>query len=126
MTSSPHPDAPIILVRDLIFLSKINAAAETAGIAVKVVRDPAQLSTEAGQRLIVDLNLAGAIESAGAWLAAAAGRSAVGFVSHVDSEAISQAQRAGIRRILPRSRFVQMIPEHLQGEPSDESASAAG
>jgi hypothetical protein len=62
----------------------------------------------------VDLNQPGALEAAVAWKGAeSAGRDVVGFVSHVDAATIARARAAGIDRIMPRSRFVEALPELL-------------
>jgi hypothetical protein len=107
------------LIRDLMFSSRVLGAAKELGTAVKLVRDPAQLLAGAeaapGARLIVDLNLEGAIDAAAAWKSATGGTVA-GFVSHVDSETIRRARDAGIDRVMPRSQFVQVLPE-LLGPP---------
>ena len=61
-------DLPILcLVRDLLFYSKIRAAAESAGVVLKSVRDPGKLVDEAGAGLIVDLNQPQVLEAAGEW-----------------------------------------------------------
>jgi hypothetical protein len=113
---APMPDAPpapiIALVRDLIFASKISATAKAARIEMVLVRDPARLAGTQGRRLIVDLNLPGAIDAAAAWMDAAGGE-VVGFVSHVDTETISRARAAGIANVLARSRFVERLPSLL-------------
>jgi hypothetical protein len=104
----------IALVRDLMFVSRIGGAAKTAGVAIKLVRDPSALSAaEPGHRLIADLNLAGAIEAASRWKQAAPGREVVGFVSHVDTETIGRARAAGFDEVMARSRFVSVLPELL-------------
>ena len=102
----------LVLVRDLMFSSRISAAARAAGVAITALRDPAQVTGARGRRLIVDLNQAGALEAAAQWKNASAG-DVVGFVSHVDGETISRARAAGIDRIFPRSRFVESLPEIL-------------
>ena len=109
----------ILLIRDLMFMARVTGTAKELGVPVKVVRDPAKLAAEAapgeaGQsgRLIVDLNLDGAIEAAAAWKAAGGGAVA-GFVSHVDSDTIRRAREAGIDRVMPRSQFVQVLPDLL-------------
>jgi hypothetical protein len=102
----------LVLVRDLMFSSRISAAARAAGVAITALRDPAQVTGARGRRLIVDLNQAGALEAAAQWKNASAG-DVVGFVSHVDGETISRARAAGIDRIFPRSRFVEILPEIL-------------
>ena len=102
----------IALVRDLIFASRITATAAGTGVCVKLVRDPALLGTVAAKRLIVDLNLDGAVEAAQAWRRQVGGE-IVGFVSHTDTETIDRARAAGVDRVLARSRFVELLPELL-------------
>lgn len=113
-------DAPLpvlCLIRDLMFSSRVSSTAAQLGVPVKMLRDPARLGSESGERLIVDLNLPGAIEAAQAWKLAAHGqaRSAAGFVSHVDAETIHKARAAGIDRVMARSQFVQVLAELLRG-----------
>lgn len=106
-------DLPVlVLVRDLMFSSRISAAARAAGVAITALRDPVQISGARGRRLIVDLNQPGALEAAAEWKTASAG-DVVGFVSHVDGETIARARAAGIGRVLPRSRFVEILPDLL-------------
>ena len=135
----PQPPGPpvLALVRDLIFASKITATAKSAGVDVTLVRDPAQLADKMGRRLIVDLNLPGAIEAAAGWMRTTGGE-VVGFVSHVDAASIAQARAAGIPEVLARSRFVEVLPRLLASpaggepgvkphdEPSPETGRAAG
>jgi hypothetical protein len=106
-------DLPILaLVRDLIFSTKITTTARAAGIEVQIVRDPGKLAGQAGRLLLVDLNLAGAIEAAALWRTTG-NAPVVGFVSHVDAETAASARSAGIDRVMARSRFVEMLPELL-------------
>jgi len=110
-----HPDAPasvVVLVRDLMFSSRIVATARAADIPVKLLRDPAALAGAEGRLLIVDLNQSGAIDAAVAWKARSLG-TIVGFVSHVDADTIARAKAAGVDRVIPRSRFVEVLPELL-------------
>ena len=123
MTPPAGPLPILALVRDLLFASKITATAGSLGTCVQVVRDPAKLAGQAGNRLIVDLNLDGAIEAARAWKTATGGET-VGFVSHVDTATIDRARAAGVDRVLARSRFVEVLPQLLSGEtPEVERAS---
>src|SRR2546421_11946717 len=103
----------LVLVRDLMFASKISATAQAVGVPVKLIRDPNKLTGEEGERLIVDLNQPEALEAAVQWKAKSGAR-VVGFVSHVDRETIDRARSLGIDEILPRSQFVQRLPELLQ------------
>ena len=105
------PSLPVlVLVRDLMFVSKITGAAKAQGATVKVVRDPAKLAGESGRLLIVDLNQPGAIEAASTWVASSKAPS-VGFVSHVDADTARQAREAGIAKVMARSRFVESLEE---------------
>jgi len=112
----------LVLVRDLMFCSRITATATTANIPFKVIRDPAKLAGEIGDRLIVDLNQPQTIAAAGDWHRTT-GRPVIGFVSHVDVETISQAKAAGLDRILARSQFVQQLSA-LLNDRGDGSAAA--
>ena len=107
----------LLLIRDLMFMARVTGTARELGVPVKVVRDPTKLAAEAGPghgvRLIVDLNLEGAIEAAASWKGATGG-SVAGFVSHVDAETIRRARESGIDRVMPRSQFVQVLPELLK------------
>lgn len=103
----------LVLVRDLIFATKIIATAKDTGASVKTIRDPQKLAGETGRKLIVDLNLPGAIEAAGAWCKEV-GRPAIGFVSHTDTATISAARDAGIHLVMARSQFVRVLPELLK------------
>lgn len=112
-SGEPPASPPVLaLVRDLMFSSRIGAEARAQGAAIAIVRDPATLAGREGRLLIVDLNLDGALESAAEW-GKAAGRPVVGFVSHVDVPTIERARAAGLDRVLPRSRFVQVLPDLL-------------
>lgn len=99
-------DTPSIvaLVRDLLFSSKITAAARAKVVAVKIVRDPAKLAEQGGSRLIVDLNAEGHLEAAVAWKAKTDGE-VIGFVSHVAGDAIAEAKRLGIDRVMSNGGF---------------------
>ena len=109
-------DVTLVLVRDLMFSSKIGATARALNIPFKIVRDPAVLGEQPGRTLIVDLNQDDAIAAAGAW-GKAVGRPVVGFVSHTDVETIAAARQAGIGRVMARSQFVQVLPELLGPPP---------
>jgi len=103
----------LALVSDLMFSSRITAEAKAAGAQVQILRKPGQLEGAEGDLLLVDLNLAGATTAAAAWRQKTAHR-AVGFVSHIDSAAIAAAREAGLEEILPRSRFIQLLPQLLR------------
>jgi len=104
----------LVLVRDLMFSSKISATAKAGGIGIEMLRDPATLTDRTGDRLIVDLNQPGTLDAATIWKSAAQGRQVIGFVSHVDGETIAKARAAGIDRVMPRSQFVGSLETLLR------------
>ena len=103
----------LCMVRDLLFYSKIRAAADSAGIGLKCLRDPKKLAGETGSGLIVDLNQPDALRAAAEWRKGT-GQTVVGFVSHVDTETIETARQAGSDRILARSQFEKNLPDILR------------
>ena len=106
--------APVlVLVRDLLFASKIAATARTISIPIMTVRDPGQLGARPGRLVIVDLNQPGAMEAAVEWKRVTGGE-IIGFVSHVDEPTIERARASGFDRVLARSQFVQQLPELLR------------
>jgi hypothetical protein len=108
----------LVLVRDLIFASRIGAEAKARNVRVQMLRDPAALAGCSGDRLIVDLNQDGAIDAAANWKRRTDGE-IVGFVSHVDAPTAARARAANIDHVLARSAFVQRLPELLLGGPHD-------
>jgi hypothetical protein len=112
MSEATQPPV-IALVRDLMFSSRITATARAAGVVVLVVRDVQKLPGQAGRLLIADLNLDGAVPAAEQWKAQQQ-RPVFGFVSHVDAETIAAARQAGLDQVMPRSQFVQILPELLK------------
>src|SRR4051794_6370623 len=117
----PQPTI-LVLVRDLLFASKISGAAQAINVSIRLIRDADRLTSEDGDRLIVDLNQAGAMEAAIQWKNGREGRSVVGFVSHVDRETIDRARADGVDHVMPRSAFVQQLNQLLN--PGDENNSA--
>ena len=102
----------LVLVRDLMFSGRIGATARAMNIPVKMLRNAAALEGANGRRLVVDLNQPEALEAAVAWKGATGGE-VVGFVSHVDADTIARARAGGLDRVMPRSQFVNALPEVL-------------
>lgn len=111
----PISQPVVVLVRDLMFSGRIAAEARAAGVAMKMLRDPQKLAETPGDRLIVDLNLEGASDAAGAWRSASVGRDVLAFVAHTDAPRIAAARAAGLDQVMPRSRFVEVLPGWLKG-----------
>ena len=119
-----QPEKVSVIVDDMFFAAKINAAAAHAGRQVERVRSREQLAQEdAGENLpsllIVDLNSErlDPLETIKYFKSHARVRGGpmVGFVSHVQTELIRGAQAAGCDYVLPRSRFTQLLSEIVSG-----------
>jgi hypothetical protein len=106
--------ATLVLVRDLMFSSRITATARATGADVAMLRDPASLADQTGDRLIVDLNQQGALDAAIAWKGGNPSRRVIGFVSHVDAETIVKARAAGVDEVMARSQFVATLEKLLR------------
>ena len=110
-------------VDDLMFTSKIAAAAKGVGAEIVFVRTPDELldkaRTGAPSLIIFDLNSRKLQPTHSiALLKADPTLSAIrtlGFVSHVDGAVIAQARGAGIDDVLARSAFAARLPEILAG-----------
>lgn len=111
-----------VLVDDMFFASKINAAGVQAGREIERIKTREQLErlrSTPPALVIVDLNsdridpleaiklLKSTPELAAIPL--------VAFVSHVQTELIRKAQAAGCDSVLPRSAFNQMLVEIVSG-----------
>lgn len=110
-------------VADLMFSSRIRAAAAGAGggAEVQFARTGDEVITRAKRlrpsRILLDLNGAG-LDPIGTIQRLKADPEVnvipiVGFVSHVQSDVIAAARGAGIDEVLARSAFVARLPELL-------------
>lgn len=112
----------VALVADLIFGSRIRAAAEQAGKPLRLVRrvDDAREAADDAELLLLDLNLDP--DATFALVRELQGRDArrrvVGFYSHVDRHIAEAAGAAGIEA-LTRSKFVRELPALLRGDEAD-------
>lgn len=111
--------AALGLVRDLLFRSRIDGAAEAAGVEVgytsslaTVVQRCAELKPTV---VIVDLSEPGfpPKETLDAITAGAPGARVVGFASHVSAKSMAAAREAGFDLVLSRSQFVTQLPQLL-------------
>lgn len=113
----------LVAVADLMFSSKIRAAASATGAAVEFARTAADVLERVRVRkprlLVVDLNGGAALDPIGTIARLKGdpdleGVRVVGFVSHVQSETIAAARAAGIDEVLARSAFVAKLPGLLR------------
>lgn len=115
----------ILVVRDLVFRSKILAASERLGVDVKIAPRfmPAD---EAAQllgpgTLVVDLGEAQVVEQVARAKAAHGGAvRVVGFLGHLQADLQEAALQAGVDEVLTRGQFVQRLDEILSGAPPRE------
>ena len=108
----------LAIIDDLIFRSKLETVATQVGTPLTMATDAARALRTGGQwsRVFVDLNL-----SAGDPLAmirdlrqAYPDMPIIGYCSHVQQGLQQQALAAGCTTVLPRSAFVQQLPELLR------------
>jgi hypothetical protein len=112
-----------IFSRDLIFITKVREVASHAGVALTVVRNESLLSElEAAigedssrgiifidlDRITLDLTVIAPVVkralSAGGWRC-------VAYYSHVERELGDLARSYGLGDVVPRSRFVTLLPD---------------
>lgn len=112
----------LCLVDDLMFASKIRAAAKTVGVDVGFERTNAgvlsRVRADRPSLVILDLNHAPLrpIEIVAMMKQDADLRRirTLGYVSHVDSDLITAARQAGIDDVLARSAFSTQLPAILK------------
>jgi CheY-like chemotaxis protein len=111
----------LVVVDDLLFLSKIQQTAKLLGASVEAV-DPGKLeermALSAARAVILDLNhrSGSAVEVLRALKSnqATAGTPVVAFLSHVQTELASAARAAGCDVLLARSAFTRELPQLLE------------
>lgn len=112
----------VAVLDDLMFTSKIRAAANGLGVAVTFVRSREAALTAVREHrptlVVLDLNSPrtdplGLVSEMKRDPALQQTRT-LGFVSHVDTERIDAARTAGVGEVLARSAFVQQLPEILE------------
>jgi DNA-binding NarL/FixJ family response regulator len=114
--------APIlVVVEDLIFLSKIQQAARQIGVpieAVEISRLKERLCDSSSRAVIVDLNhrSGSAVEAAQAIKSdpETSHVQVLGFLSHVQTDLAREARQAGLDLVMARSAFTQQLPELLR------------
>jgi CheY-like chemotaxis protein len=117
-----QPEKISLIVDDMFFAVKINAAASAAGRPLERIRSREQLEqlTAAPPLLvIVDLkvNSLDPMEAITFLKSQETLRAVpvVAFVAHVQTETIRRAQAAGCDLVLPHSAFTQMLPDIVAG-----------
>jgi hypothetical protein len=102
----------VVAVRDLVFRSKIHAAAERLGVAVRFAPRGAPLADAVrdtpGATVLADLGEPGLVEQVPD-AKRAASVTVVGFLGHLQEDLIVQARAAGVDEVLTRGQFVARL-----------------
>ena len=110
----------LALVRDILFRSRIDAAAQALGIEVAYASELAQALTQCDEirpaTLLVDLSDAAFAQPQACERIRAAAPKArlIGFASHVELKALNVARSAGFNQILSRSEFTARLAELMK------------
>ena len=109
-----------VIVEDMIFRTKIETAAGALGLTVHTTTDavpPPTRKHELWGLVIVDLNRSNgdSIDVVQAARRQAPSARIIGYGSHVHAEVMTKALQAGCTMALPRSAFVQRLPDLLLG-----------
>jgi CheY-like chemotaxis protein len=122
MDAKPETHNPIglLLCDDLLFSSRITATARSLGLSVLPAGSVAALydllSKQTPSCIIVDLAVAGRdlSELLGQLRTSASPLPrVVAYGSHVDTATLKAAREAGCDPVLPRSKFVEELPQAL-------------
>ncbi len=108
----------LAIVDDLFFRSKLEAMAAQLGTPLTISADTTSIprAGEPWSRVLIDLNLShnDALAIIHELRASHPDVPMVGYCSHVQRELQQQALEAGCTMVLPRSAFVQQLPELLK------------
>lgn len=107
----------LVAVRDLLFRSKIDAAAARLGVPIRVASRGKPLSDairELGEgTVLADLGDPGVLDEVRAARSGAHVR-VVGFLGHLQEELARAAKDAGVDEVLTRGQFVQRLDDLLR------------
>jgi len=107
----------VIAVRDLMFRSKIHAAAERLGVTIQLAPrgTPLAEAVQGVERptVLADLGEAGLLDQVRTAKAAGPVR-VVGFLGHLQEGLMADAAAAGVDEVLTRGQFVARLDELLR------------
>jgi CheY-like chemotaxis protein len=122
-----YHDQPMILavLDDLMFTSKIKTTASRIGVAVTFARSAdvalSEMRNAAPSLVILDLNSTRAnplgLVASMKQDPALSSVPTVGYVSHVQTDVIEAARRAGVGEVLARSAFTERLADILSRQP---------
>src|SRR5919204_1052584 len=103
----------LVAVRDLLFGSKIDAAAKRLGVEVVWAPRGVPLSHVAAERrpsvILADLGERGALDELRAVLEQAPTTHVVGFLGHLEAELMDAARGAGVAEVLTRGQLAASL-----------------
>lgn len=101
----------VVAVRDLVFRSKIHAAAERLGVQVRFAPRGTPLAEAVkdapGATVLADLGEPGLVEQVPE--AKRAGATVIGFLGHLQEDLMARAAAAGVDEVLTRGQFVARL-----------------
>jgi DNA-binding NarL/FixJ family response regulator len=109
--------AVIVAVRDLLFRSRISAAAERLGVPLRIAPRGVPLSQAARDlgpgTALVDLGEPGVLDEI-RQVKGAGGVRVVGFLGHLETDLALAARDAGADEVLSRGELVQRLDDVLR------------
>jgi len=107
----------LVAVRDLLFASKIDAAAKRLGVSLDWAPRNVPLSTVALDRrpgsILADLGEQGILAELRAIRAGAPATRVVGFLGHLREDLMDEARSIGVAEILTRGQLAASLDEVL-------------
>lgn len=107
----------VVAVRDLVFRSKIHAAAERLGVPVRFAPRGAPLEEAAREpgtgTILADLGEPGVLDGVRAAKRGGSLR-VVGFLGHLQEDLMREAAAAGVDEVLTRGELVRRLDEILK------------
>lgn len=108
-------------VRDLLFRSKIDAAARRLGVEVAFAPRDVPLAAAARERapalVLADLGEPGVLQELRAILAERPAARVVGFLGHLRTDLRDEALGAGVQEVLTRGQLAASLDEVLSSAP---------
>ena len=111
----------IAVVSDMIFATRISGTAQQLGAACNVVKNlddlNAALESRPPQTVLVDMECEGLspADAIRVVKATCADARVIAFFPHPQTDLMDQAKAAGADETIPRSAFVQRLPDLLKG-----------
>jgi hypothetical protein len=119
----------LFAVRDLLFRSKLQAAAERLGAPFRFAPRAGTLEQAVrevgGATVFVDLTQPGVVEEVPGARSAGAVR-VIGFLGHLQAELMQDAAAAGVDEVLTRGQFVNRLDDLLRRALAESSVPQRG